>query len=102
MLAYDSQLQMLAVSRFSNDALHPGNGVAKVTKRGCVVYRVIFVAQFSTVDLRHTEYVPIHSGEGVIRDASFRPHGENATLLTAAMDKTVKLTSLHSNSVLQR
>ena len=57
--------------------------------------------QVSTVDLRHSEYVGIHSPAGTIRDMSFRPNGDGM-LLTVATDKTAKLTSVHSNAVVQR
>lgn len=50
-------------------------------------------------DTRHTEYVGIHSG--VIRDIAVSPQGDGM-VLTAAMDKTAKLTSMHTNSVAQR
>ena len=40
----------------------------------------------------------MHSG--VLRDVVFSPQGDGM-VLTAAMDKTVKLTSMHSNTVVQ-
>ena len=55
----------------------------------------------STVDLHHNEYVPIHSASGVIRDVAFSPRGDGM-VLTASTDKTIKLTSTQSNSVVQR
>lgn len=84
-ITYDPWQGMLAVSGVSNSSHSPGNGMAK----------------FSTVDLGHTEYVGIHSKAGTIRDACFRPQADNATILTVAVDKTAKLTSLQSNTVLQ-
>ena len=51
--------------------------------------------KYSTLDLSHSEYLPVHSG--VIRDTVFSPQGDGL-VLTASMDRTCKLTSVHSNS----
>ena len=57
------------------------------------------LSQLSTVDLRHSEYVGIHGD--VIRGVAFSPSGDGM-LLTASMDKSIKLTSMHANSEVQR
>ena len=51
------------------------------------------------MDLRYNEYVGVHSG--VIRDVSFSPLGDGM-VLTASMDKTIKLTSMQANAMVQR
>ena len=50
------------------------------------------------LDTRHTEYMGIHSRP--IRDVAVSPQGDGM-VLTAGMDKTAKLTSIHANSVVQ-
>ena len=49
--------------------------------------------------MRHSEYVGVHSG--VIRDVSFSPRGDGM-VLTASMDKSVRLTSMQANAIVQR
>ena len=51
----------------------------------------------SDSDGKHTSYVPVHEGE--VRDIKFDNTGEY--VLTAAMDRTVKVTSLSGNNVIQ-
>ena len=58
------------------------------------------VLQVNTLDLRSNQYVGIHSKP--IRDLSFHPVINDALLLSAAMDKTVKITNINSNTVVQR
>ena len=41
----------------------------------------------------------MHSG--IVRDVAFSPKGDGM-VLTAGVDKTAKLTSMHSNTVVQR
>lgn len=49
--------------------------------------------------MRHSEYVGVHSG--VIRDVCFSPCGDGM-VLTASMDKSVTLTSMQANAMVQR
>ena len=51
------------------------------------------------MDLKPSEFVRIH--ENCIRDVHFSPRGDGLTV-TAGMDKTMKLTSMHNNNVVQR
>ena len=78
-LAHDASLNILVASKPSSNHLLPGYGLMK----------------YNTLDLGHGEYVAAHGG--VIRDAEFNPVG-NGLVLTASMDKTCRLTSIHSNS----
>ena len=82
-MAHSSQLGMLVVSKPSNNHILPGYGVMK----------------YSTLDFGHGEYMPVHSRG--IRDIVFSPRGDS-TLLTAGLDNTCRLTSLTSNSIVQR
>lgn len=52
----------------------------------------------SLLDPRHTEYVPVH--EAAIKDVHFSPRGDGL-VLTAGMDKTLRITSVQSNCVVQ-
>ena len=81
--AFDSSASMLVVSKPSSNQLLPGFGLLKV----------------SGLELRSSEFVSIH--QGVLRDVVFGPEGDGL-VLTAAMDKTMKLTSMVSNTVVQR
>lgn len=81
-LAFDPMQGMLVASKPSNNQIMPGYGLMKL----------------STLELRYSEFVRVHSG--VLRDVVFSPQGDGM-VLTAAMDKTVKLTSMHSNTVVQ-
>ena len=79
-LAHDPSLNILVVSKPSSNQLLPGYGLMK----------------YDTLDLgSHGQYVAAHTG--VIRDAVFSPRGDGL-VLTAGMDKTCRLTSIHSNS----
>lgn len=104
-MAYDHFQGMIVVSKPSNSSLVPAFGLAKVQHRVWFVlssYKVhvtVMLLQLSIVDLRHNEYVGVHSG--VIRDVAFSPRGDSM-LLTASMDKSVRLTSMLSNAVVQR
>ena len=51
------------------------------------------------MDLRHSEYVGVHNG--VIRDVCFSPRGDGM-VLTASMDKSIRLTSMQANAMVQR
>jgi len=57
--------------------------------------------QISTLDFKTSEFVSVHSKP--IRDLAFhsRTVTSDAMMLSCSMDKTVKLTSLNSNNVLQ-
>jgi WD40 repeat protein len=49
----------------------------------------------STHDLKVNEYVRIH--DGLVKDMAFKP--DDILLMTTSLDKTMKLTNLHSKSV---
>ncbi|KAK2146140.1 hypothetical protein LSH36_629g01054 [Paralvinella palmiformis] len=80
-LSYCPSMATLCVSQSSSNALFPGFGVKKV----------------SVLDFKTAQYVAIHSK--MIRDMCVGQH-ENI-LLSASMDKTVRITSLSSNTVVQ-
>lgn len=54
--------------------------------------------QVSTFEPRYSQYVSVHTGN--IRDVAFSPRGDEM-VLTAGMDRCLKLTSMHSNTVVQ-
>ncbi|XP_078138998.1 E3 ubiquitin-protein ligase rfwd3.S [Centroberyx gerrardi] len=82
-LSYCEALSCLLVSQSSpHSTLLPGCGVKKV----------------SLVNMKACQYVPIHSKQ--IRGLSFNRQNDSL-LLSAALDKTVKLTSLLTNTVVQ-
>lgn len=78
-LAHDPHLGILVVSKPTGNQILPGYGLMK----------------YSTLELGRGEYVAAHAG--VIRDAVFSPQGDGL-VLTAGMDKTCRITSMHSNS----
>ncbi|CAH1787352.1 unnamed protein product [Owenia fusiformis] len=78
---YCADLGALVVTQPSTNALFPGFGVKKV----------------NMLDMKTCEYVAVHSN--VIRDISF---SSGSLMLSASTDKTVKLTSLVSNTPVQR
>lgn len=51
------------------------------------------------MDLKSKEFVPVH--DKCIRDVKFSPRGDGM-ILTTGLDKTLQLTSLHSNVVVQK
>ncbi len=53
----------------------------------------------SSLESRSSEYVSIH--QKVVRDVCFNSRGDKL-LLSASMDKSLKLTSMASNTVVQR
>merc|ERR1719494_35668 len=81
-MSYDKHNMMLVASKPSPNQLFPGYGVLKV----------------SSLESRTSEYIRIH--QKPIRDMTFSPDGDQL-LLTASVDKTLKLTSVLSNSVVQ-
>ncbi|XP_041852349.1 E3 ubiquitin-protein ligase RFWD3 [Melanotaenia boesemani] len=82
-LSYCEPLSCLLASQPSpQSTLVPGCGVKKV----------------SVVNMKATQYVPIHSKQ--IRGLSFNRQNDSL-LLSAALDNTVKLTSLLTNTVVQ-
>lgn len=81
-LAFDRHHAVLVVSKPSPNQLFPGFGIVKV----------------SSLDSKHCEFVRIH--QKPLRDAAFSCRGDGL-LLTAAMDKTVRVTSMLSNTVVQ-
>ena len=54
--------------------------------------------QVSSLDSKHCEFVRIH--QKPLRDVAFSCRGDGL-LLTAGMDKTVRVTSMLSNAVVQ-
>uniref|UniRef100_UPI0037E79A5F E3 ubiquitin-protein ligase rfwd3.S n=1 Tax=Semicossyphus pulcher TaxID=241346 RepID=UPI0037E79A5F len=82
-LSYCEPLSCLLASQVSPHAtLVPGYGVKKV----------------SVVNMKASQYVPIHSKQ--IRGLSFNRQNDSL-LLSAALDNTIKLTSLLTNTVVQ-
>jgi len=81
-IAFDQHHAVLVVSKPSPNQLFPGFGIVKV----------------SSLDSKHCEFVRIH--QKPVRDVAFSCHGDGL-LLTAAMDKTVRVTSMLSNTVVQ-
>lgn len=79
-LATSAILGMLVISQ-SQSSLFRGYGVRKV----------------STMDFKTSEFILIHQGE--IRDIAF--HSHDALVLSASLDKSVKLTSVLTNTVVQ-
>ena len=79
-MAYSDNLSTLCISQPSNITLFPGYGIT----------------QMSVLDFHSMQYMPIHSK--AIRDVAFDPTG---LLMTCSMDKTVKMTSLRANRVVQ-
>uniref|UniRef100_H3CYJ2 RING-type E3 ubiquitin transferase n=1 Tax=Tetraodon nigroviridis TaxID=99883 RepID=H3CYJ2_TETNG len=82
-LAYCEPLSCLLASQPSpHSTLLPGFGIKKV----------------SVVSMKASQYVPVHSKQ--IRGLSFNGQ-QDSLLLSAALDNTVKLTSLLTNTVVQ-
>ncbi|XP_076371243.1 mutagen-sensitive 302 [Tachypleus tridentatus] len=80
-LGAQSMLGMLVVSQPSPVNLFRGFGIKKV----------------SLLDLKSTEFVHVHSK--AIKDLAF--HSNDALVLTASLDRTLKLTNVISNNVVQ-
>ncbi|XP_023224176.1 E3 ubiquitin-protein ligase RFWD3-like isoform X2 [Centruroides sculpturatus] len=74
-------LNMLIVSQPSVNNLFPGFGIKKI----------------STMDFRVSEFVSIH--QKPIKDIAF--HRSDTLVLTASMDRSIKLTNVLSNSIVQ-
>lgn len=81
-LAYDKTHMVMIATKPSPNQLFKGHGVLKV----------------SSLSTRSSEYISIH--QSAIRDAKFNPSGDRL-LLTGSTDKTLKLTSVLSNSCVQ-
>ncbi|KAK3735543.1 hypothetical protein QZH41_016125, partial [Actinostola sp. cb2023] len=81
-MSFDEHHALLVISKSSSNQLYPGFGIAKV----------------SSLDVKRSEFVQIH--QKPVRDACFSCQGDGL-LLTAAMDKTIKITSMLSNTVVQ-
>ena len=81
-MAFDSHHQSLVLSKSSGNRLFPGHGVMKVSLESTSV-----------------EYFNIH--DKPIRDIKFSPF-EDGIILTASMDKTLRLSSTRSNSVVHK
>ncbi|PFX34109.1 E3 ubiquitin-protein ligase RFWD3-like [Stylophora pistillata] len=81
-ISFDQHHAVLVVSKPSPNQLFPGFGIVKV----------------SSLDSKHCEFVRIH--QKAVRDVAFNNRGDGL-LLTASMDKTVRVTSMLSNTVVQ-
>ncbi|KAK3102173.1 hypothetical protein FSP39_009342 [Pinctada imbricata] len=82
-MAYSPSLATLVVSQPSTSPLFPGFGIRKI----------------SAMDFKTSQYLTIHSK--AIRDVSFHPLLDDGILLSCGLDKTVKMTSVISNAVVQ-
>ncbi|KAL8584813.1 hypothetical protein ACOMHN_037518 [Nucella lapillus] len=76
-------MALLVISQPSTNSLFPGFGIKKL----------------SCMDFKTASYLTLH--QKPIRGLSFHQTVDNGLLLSAAMDRTVKLTSVLSNSVVQ-
>ncbi|XP_062503680.1 E3 ubiquitin-protein ligase RFWD3-like isoform X2 [Corticium candelabrum] len=56
------------------------------------------ILKISIMDTSHREYVEIHSK--LLKDLHFNPCGDRL-LLTCSLDKTLKITNLHTNTIVQ-
>ncbi|XP_077978822.1 E3 ubiquitin-protein ligase rfwd3.L-like [Glandiceps talaboti] len=81
-MAFDPSRQVLVVSMPSPNQLFPGHGVKKI----------------SMFDMKSSQYVTIHNK--MLRDCCFNNRNDGL-LLTTSIDKTVKITSVLSNTVVQ-
>ena len=61
-------------------------------------FNIFVQIQVSSLDSKHCEFVRIH--QKAVRDVAFNNRGDGL-LLTASMDKTVRVTSMLSNAVVQ-
>ncbi|KAJ0069720.1 hypothetical protein NL108_012371, partial [Boleophthalmus pectinirostris] len=94
-LAYCEPLSCLLASQPSPHAtLIPGKSIHPIAffHSGCGVKKM------SVVNMKASQYVPIHSKQ--IRGLSFNRQNDSL-LLSAALDNTIKLTSLLTNTVVQ-
>lgn len=82
-LASCEALNMIAVSQPSTNSLFPGYGVKKI----------------SVVDFKTSEFIRLHSHP--IRDMTFNPGTDGGLLLSVSMDKSIRITSMLGNSVVQ-
>ncbi|XP_074660083.1 E3 ubiquitin-protein ligase rfwd3.L-like [Tubulanus polymorphus] len=82
-MTFCGQIGALVISKPSANPLFPGYGIQKV----------------SCLDLRATQYTAVHQNS--IRDIAVHPLSHDSLLLSGSLDKTVKLTSLISNTVVQ-
>ncbi|XP_062576886.1 E3 ubiquitin-protein ligase RFWD3-like, partial [Saccostrea cucullata] len=82
-MSYTPSLATLVVSQPSSSPLFPGFGFKKI----------------STMDFKTSQYLTIHSK--AIRDCCFHPFVDDGILLSCGLDKTAKMTSVISNTVVQ-
>ncbi|KAJ8298684.1 hypothetical protein KUTeg_022744 [Tegillarca granosa] len=82
-MSYSGSLATLVVSQPSSSPLFPGFGVKKI----------------SAMDFKTAQYLTIHSKP--IRDVCFHPFTDDGVLLSCGLDKTIKMTSIISNAVVQ-
>ena len=64
-----------------------------------MLYPYECVFQISAMDFKTSQYLTIHSK--AIRDVCFHPLVDDGILLSCGLDKTVKMTSVMSNAVVQ-
>nr|KAG5694614.1 hypothetical protein BaRGS_014709 [Batillaria attramentaria] len=78
-----ASLAALVVSQPSSSPLFPGFGIKKI----------------SAMDFKTSSYMTLHTK--AIRGITFHPMVDDGVLLSGSMDKTVKLTSMITNTVVQ-
>lgn len=82
-MSYSPSLATLVVSQPSSSPLFPGFGFKKI----------------SCMDFKTSQYLTVHSK--AIRDCCFHPFVDDGILLSCGLDKTAKMTSVISNTVVQ-
>ncbi|XP_041367491.1 E3 ubiquitin-protein ligase RFWD3-like [Gigantopelta aegis] len=82
-IAYSRALAAVVISQPSSSPLFPGFGVKKI----------------SAMDFKTTQFLTIHSK--AIRDICFHPVVDDGILLSCSLDRTIKMTSIISNTVVQ-
>lgn len=82
-MAYNHYTGALCISQPSSNALFPGFGIKKL----------------NSLDFKTSQYIAVHSKP--IRDIAFQCHATTPYMLTCSVDKTVKVSSLNSNTVVQ-
>nr|XP_022328397.1 E3 ubiquitin-protein ligase RFWD3-like isoform X1 [Crassostrea virginica] len=82
-MSYTPSLATLVVSQPSSSPLFPGFGFKKI----------------SCMDFKTSQYLTVHNK--AIRDCCFHPFVDDGILLSCGLDKTAKMTSVISNTVVQ-
>ncbi|KAJ0029275.1 hypothetical protein NQD34_004272 [Periophthalmus magnuspinnatus] len=98
-LAYCEPLSCLLASQPSpHSTLVPGKFMYRTAFSHLIAQTCCGVKKMSVVNMKASQYVPIHSKQ--IRGLSFNRQNDSL-LLSAALDNTIKLTSLLTNTVVQ-